>query len=332
MHAPSTHSPRPTDGLSTRPGPDLRGLLLPPQRALRARPRTAVPDVPLATRVARAAAPAAARRRGRSSRAAARSCRDAARQRARAARRRCRSRPARRSCRRGGACSAAPPKSVPGTKVTPSARLPTPPRVRALRQLEPDEVAALRVRPARVRQPALERLHHRVAPRTEQPVHTHEVRLEVPARDELEDRRLAEQRGRDVGRVRVLLELLRERLGQDVPADAHARARSSSRRTRCTRCSRRRGRRSTAASRLRTGSVRTDRPRARRARARRRSRRRAGGGRSRASGRSGSGTSESCRGTPAAGPPRARPRARRGRGRPRPSRAGRSRPRARAGS
>ena len=90
--------------------------------------------------------------------------------------------------------SAAPPKSVPFTNVTPAC-------LRACEQLrgvdaaelEPEEVAALGTRRLTLGQLAVERREHRVAARAEQPVDALEVRLEAAAADELVHRRLAEQ-------------------------------------------------------------------------------------------------------------------------------------------
>src|SRR2546428_9992938 len=65
-------------------------------------------------------------------------------------------------------------------------------------QLEPDEVAALRPAPTRVRKLALQRFEHRVATGAEERPHSLEVRLEVAAPQELEHRRLSDEDRRDV--------------------------------------------------------------------------------------------------------------------------------------
>ena len=99
-------------------------------------------------------------------------------------------------------------------------------------QVEPEEVAALGPVPASVAgELALERLQHRVAPILEQPAHALEVRLEEPASKELEDRRLGQQRRRDVRGRGELLERRAERRRHDRSSRPGAPARSSSRTT-----------------------------------------------------------------------------------------------------
>src|SRR5205085_11940381 len=59
-------------------------------------------------------------------------------------------------------------------------------------ELRPEEVAALGMRRADVRQLTVERREHRIAALSDQLAHTFEVRLEPSAADELVHRRLAE--------------------------------------------------------------------------------------------------------------------------------------------
>src|SRR5207244_2083958 len=73
--------------------------------------------------------------------------------------------------------------------------------VEVIRQLEPDEVPALRSGPAGTpAQAQLERLEHRVPAPAEQVTHTFDVALEQPAPQKLVQRRLRDERRRDVGR------------------------------------------------------------------------------------------------------------------------------------
>src|SRR5918992_5264724 len=79
-------------------------------------------------------------------------------------------------------------------------------------ELEPEEVASFRAAPeGSSPEPPLEGLEHRVAPRTQARPQEFEVRLEAAARDELGNRRLSEERRRDVGGHGALLE--RARIG-----------------------------------------------------------------------------------------------------------------------
>ena len=192
------------------------------------------------------------------------------------------------------------------------------------RHVEPDEVAAFGATPFRDRRHVpLERLEHRVAAGLEEPVDPLEVRLEVPAADELVNGRLSKERRRDVGRHRERLDLRRKLGRQHEVADAYPR-RDRLREGRRVDDVRRlpRARTASAAPRPRSGRARRDRPRERAGRARARSRRRGGGAPPRACGRSDSGTSRSCRGTPASRRPRARARAPRDAGPRRPSASG----------
>src|SRR5207253_5860397 len=92
-----------------------------------------------------------------------------------------------------------------------------------LRELEPDEVAALWPAPCRRGKLALERGEHGIAPGAEQRAHALEVGLEVAAAQELEHGGLSEQYRRDVRRDGERFELAVERLREDEVADAQAR-------------------------------------------------------------------------------------------------------------
>ena len=90
-----------------------------------------------------------------------------------------------------------------------------------LRKLQPHEVAALGLAPARAAaEPLLERFEHRVAPLPQQPTDPLETWLKQPAPKELVDGRLGDQRRRDVGRGCERLELCCELPRDECVADS----------------------------------------------------------------------------------------------------------------
>src|SRR6266480_3907024 len=90
-----------------------------------------------------------------------------------------------------------------------------------LRQLEPQEVAALGARPAgRAAELALERLEHRIAPLTQQPPDALEVRLQQASAEKLEHRGLGYKRRCDVGRGDDVFQPGGDLLRKDHVADA----------------------------------------------------------------------------------------------------------------
>ena len=192
-------------------------------------------------------------------------------------------------------------------------------RIDAVRELDPQEVAALGTRPAGcVAELALERGEHRVPACSQLGADALEIGLEQPAAHELVHGRLADERRRDVrgSRPRRSRRTPGRRGGRGIRRGRPAR--SSSRRTSRRRFPpRRRARRWSAATRPRSGRGRRDRPRRPPVRARGPARRACADARSRASGRTGSGRWESCRGTKQAGRRGAPTRERRRRGPPR---------------
>src|SRR3954451_25305826 len=96
----------------------------------------------------------------------------------------------------------------------------------ALREVEPEEGAALGVAPRRARaaEVEVERVEHCVAARLEQGLDALEVRLEVSIADEAMERRLRQERGRDRRRACDRLEPLHERLREDEVAGPQTRS------------------------------------------------------------------------------------------------------------
>ena len=86
-------------------------------------------------------------------------------------------------------------------------------------KLEPEVEAPFRPRPGPVGEVLGERLEQRVSADPQPLSQPADVSLEAPAADELVHGRLAEQRGGDVGRVRLGGERGGERLGEDQEAD-----------------------------------------------------------------------------------------------------------------
>ena len=115
-------------------------------------------------------------------------------------------------------------KSRPRTKVTPGVRRALQQRrgIGAVGQVEPDEVAALGLAPARSgpAEPGPKGAEHRVAARPQKTDDPGQVRLVGAARDQLVDGGLRQKRWRDVRRDGALLEACRHLLGQHEPADA----------------------------------------------------------------------------------------------------------------